>query len=93
MCSKGIDLTVLPVLAVILGPSGSGKSFRRLINQLETLTGGSIEVGGELISYKHVTKSSGDMQTWTIGNRRTALSPRHGVPALQPVPTRPRWRT
>ena len=42
---KGIDLTVMPgTVTVILGPSGSGKStFLRLINQLETLTGGSIE--------------------------------------------------
>ena len=50
---KGIDLTVMPgTVTVILGPSGSGKTtFLRLINQLETLTGGSIEVDGELIGY------------------------------------------
>ncbi|KFI56068.1 arginine ABC transporter ATP-binding protein [Bifidobacterium sp. UTCIF-37] len=60
---KGIDLTVEPgTVTVILGPSGSGKStFLRLINQLETLTGGSIEVDGELIGYKHVTKNGQDM--------------------------------
>ena len=60
---KGIDLTVMPgTVTVILGPSGSGKStFLRLINQLETLTGGSIEVDGELIGYKHVTKNGQDM--------------------------------
>ena len=41
---KGIDMTVMPgTVTVILGPSGSGKStFLRLINQLETLTGGEI---------------------------------------------------
>ena len=87
---KGIDLTVMPgTVTVILGPSGSGKStFLRLINQLETLTGGSIEVDGELIGYKHVTKNGQDMlQTLDDkGDRRTAFSPRHGVPALQPVP-------
>ena len=60
---KGIDMTVMPgTVTVILGPSGSGKStFLRLINQLETLTGGSIEVDGELIGYKHVTKNGQDM--------------------------------
>ena len=60
---KGVDLTVEPgTVTVILGPSGSGKStFLRLINQLETLTGGSIEVDGELIGYKHVTKNGQDM--------------------------------
>ena len=43
---KGIDMTVMPgTVTVILGPSGSGKStFLRLINQLETLTGGEIDV-------------------------------------------------
>ena len=56
-------MTVMPgTVTVILGPSGSGKStFLRLINQLETLTGGSIEVDGELIGYKHVTKNGQDM--------------------------------
>ena len=60
---KGIDLTVMPgTVTVILGPSGSGKStFLRLINQLETMTGGSIEVDGELIGYKHVTKNGQDV--------------------------------
>jgi polar amino acid transport system ATP-binding protein len=56
---KGIDLTVMPgTVTVILGPSGSGKStFLRLINQLETLTAGSIEVDGELVGYRHVEKN------------------------------------
>lgn len=60
---KGIDMTVMPgTVTVILGPSGSGKStFLRLINQLETLTAGSIEVDGELIGYKHITRHGRDM--------------------------------
>ena len=60
---KGIDLTVMPgTVTVILGPSGSGKStVLRLINQLETLTAGSIEVDGELIGYRHVTRHGRDV--------------------------------
>lgn len=60
---KGVDMTVMPgTVTVILGPSGSGKStFLRLINQLETLTGGSIRVDGELVGYKHVTKHGKDV--------------------------------
>lgn len=48
---KGIDLEVYPgEVVVLLGPSGSGKTtFLRLINQMETLTGGRIWVNGELI--------------------------------------------
>ena len=48
---KGIDMTVDPGEVVcLLGPSGSGKTtFLRLINQMESLTGGRIWVGGELV--------------------------------------------
>ncbi len=60
---KGIDMKVMPgTVTVILGPSGSGKStFLRLINQLETLTGGEIDVNGEMIGYKRL--ADGTLQT------------------------------
>ncbi len=52
-------------MVCLLGPSGSGKTtFLRLINQMETLTGGRIWVGGELIGIEerngklHVRKDS-----------------------------------
>ena len=59
---KGVNLTVEPgTVTVILGPSGSGKStLLRLINQLETLSGGEIRVDDELIGYKHVTRGGQD---------------------------------
>ena len=53
---KGIDLEVQRGEVVcLLGPSGSGKTtFLRLINQMESLTGGRIWVHGELIGIKEV---------------------------------------
>jgi polar amino acid transport system ATP-binding protein len=63
---KGVDMNVDPGEVVcLLGPSGSGKTtFLRLINQMETLTGGRIWVGGELIGIEdrngklHIRKDS-----------------------------------
>ena len=68
---KGIDMTVMPgTVTVILGPSGSGKStFLRLINQLETLTGG--EIDGEMIGYKYVDKG-GERVLQTLNDKEVA---------------------
>ncbi len=48
---RGIDLVVdKGEVVTLLGPSGSGKTtFLRLINQMETISGGRIWVDGELI--------------------------------------------
>ena len=51
-----LDIAIGEVLCVI-GPSGSGKStFLRCINQLETISGGGLWVGGELVG----CRQSGD---------------------------------
>ncbi len=51
---KGVNLTVhRGEVVVLLGPSGSGKTtLLRLINQMETLTGGRIWVDDELIGFE-----------------------------------------
>lgn len=51
---KGVNLTVhRGEVVVLLGPSGSGKTtLLRLINQMESLTGGRIWVDGELIGFE-----------------------------------------
>ncbi|MCR5267327.1 MAG: amino acid ABC transporter ATP-binding protein [Lachnospiraceae bacterium] len=42
-------------VVVLLGPSGSGKStFLRCLNQLETVSGGSIMIDGQMITDRHV---------------------------------------
>jgi len=63
---KGVDMNVdSGEVVCLLGPSGSGKTtFLRLINQMETLTGGRIWVGGELVGIEdrkgklHIRKDS-----------------------------------
>lgn len=70
----GIDLDVHQgEVVVILGPSGSGKStFLRCINNLETMSAGSIEVGGEQIGYRFDGK-----RLHRLGPRATARQRRH----------------
>ena len=42
-------------VVVLLGPSGSGKStFLRCLNQLETVSGGTIEIDGKVITDRHI---------------------------------------
>ena len=68
-----VSLEIPPgTVTVILGPSGSGKStLLRLINQLETLTGGEIDVDGEMIGYKYVEKN-GQRVLQTLNDKEVA---------------------
>jgi len=52
---RGIDLDVPEgSVTVLLGPSGSGKStLLRCVNHLERPDGGFVEVGGEIIGFRH----------------------------------------
>ena len=70
---KGINLHINKGEFVsIMGSSGSGKStFLRLINQLETLTGGEIDVDGEMIGYKYVDKD-GKQVLQTLNDKEVA---------------------
>ena len=70
---KDISLSVEDgEIVSIIGPSGSGKStFLRLINQLETLTGGEIDVDGEMIGYKYVDKD-GKQVLQTLNDKEVA---------------------
>ena len=78
---RGKELTVLRDISftlhegeivAILGRSGAGKStFLRLINQLETLTGGEIDVDGEMIGYKYVDKD-GKQVLQTLNDKEVA---------------------
>ena len=70
---RNINLTIRRgEFVAIMGQSGSGKStFLRLINQLETLTGGEIDVDGEMIGYKYVDKD-GKQVLQTLNDKEVA---------------------
>ncbi len=74
---RGVDLDVaVGEVVVIVGPSGSGKStVLRCLNMLEVPTSGTIEIDGA------------DLTAPERRSRRDAGRGRHGVPAVQPVPS------
>lgn len=75
---KGVNLEIQPsTVTVILGPSGSGKStLLRMINQLETITGGEIDVDGEMIGYKPVQRG-GQSVLQTLSDKEVARQRAH----------------
>ncbi|QAY69284.1 amino acid ABC transporter ATP-binding protein [Xylanimonas protaetiae] len=58
-----VDLEVRPgEVTVILGPSGSGKStLLRLVNHLEKVDAGFVELDGELVGYERRTTRRGEV--------------------------------
>ncbi|MDE2409249.1 MAG: amino acid ABC transporter ATP-binding protein [Actinomycetales bacterium] len=69
---KGITLEVRQgEVLCLLGPSGSGKStFLRCINHLETINGGRIYVGDELIGYRQAGDVLHEMHPREIAAQR-----------------------
>jgi polar amino acid transport system ATP-binding protein len=72
---KGITLNVKQgEVLCLLGPSGSGKStFLRCINHLETIDGGRIYVGDELIGYRQVGDVLHELHPAEIAKQRSSI--------------------
>ncbi|MHA6758642.1 amino acid ABC transporter ATP-binding protein [Streptacidiphilus sp. PAMC 29251] len=71
----GIDLDVRQgEVTVLLGPSGSGKStLLRSINHLERPDAGFVEVGGEIIGYRHHGGKLHELRPRTITRQRARV--------------------
>lgn len=72
---KGITLNVnAGEVLCLLGPSGSGKStFLRCINHLETIDGGRIYVGDELIGYRQAGDVLHELHPNEIAKQRRSI--------------------
>jgi polar amino acid transport system ATP-binding protein len=72
---KGITLEVKQgEVLCLLGPSGSGKStFLRCINHLETINGGRIYVGDQLIGYRQAGDVLHEMHPREIAAQRKSI--------------------
>jgi polar amino acid transport system ATP-binding protein len=72
---SGIDLEVNPgEVMCLLGPSGSGKStFLRCINHLENISGGELEVDGELVGYRRVGNKLHELRESEVAAKRAEI--------------------
>ncbi|GAA1562688.1 amino acid ABC transporter ATP-binding protein [Kribbella sancticallisti] len=69
---KGVDLQVdAGEVVCLIGPSGSGKStLLRCINHLETISGGSLWVGGHMVGYRQKGNKLYELSDKEICRRR-----------------------
>ncbi|OWO89818.1 ectoine/hydroxyectoine ABC transporter ATP-binding protein EhuA [Rhizobium esperanzae] len=69
---KDINLTIAKGEVVcLIGPSGSGKStLLRCINQIETLSGGALWVGGNLVGYRRVGNKLYELSDQEVAQQR-----------------------
>ena len=72
---KGIDMDVVRgQVAVLIGPSGSGKStFLRCINHLETISGGTLRVRGDLVGYREQDGKLHEMREKEVADQRRGI--------------------
>ena len=71
----GVDLDVHEgEVTVLLGPSGSGKStLLRCVNHLEKPDGGFVEIGGELLGYRHDGDRLHELRSRSITKQRAQV--------------------
>ena len=72
---QGIDLTVdTGEVVCLIGPSGSGKStFLRCVNHLETIDGGRLWVGDEIVGYEQRGTRLHELSDREVCRRRTDI--------------------
>ncbi len=72
---REVSLTVVPgEVTCLIGPSGSGKTtFLRCINHLERISGGRLEVDGELVGYREHRGRIRELRPRDIARKRQEI--------------------